>query len=95
MKSILLENISPDELFDKFRELISEELTKRLQPDPPQLYITKKEASAKLRLSLPTLDRLTSSGSLKGYRIGRRVLYRADEVELALKEIHKLKYKRG
>jgi excisionase family DNA binding protein len=93
--SILLENISSDDLFLKMRELISEELNKRLQPDIPQLYITKKEAAAKLRLSLPTLGRLTSDGTLKGYRVGRRVLYRTDEIDQALKEIHTLKYRRS
>lgn len=93
--SILLENITSDELFTKFRELISEELSKRLQPEVPQVYITKKEAAAKLRLSLPTLDRLTADGTIHGYRMGRRVLYRADEIDQALKEIHTLKYKRG
>jgi len=92
--SILLENISTEELFQKIRELISEELAVRLKPEPPQSYITKKEAAAKLRLSLPTLDRLTSDGTLQGYRVGRRVLYKADEVEQALTKIHTLKYKR-
>lgn len=93
--SILLENISSEELFSKLRELISEELAKRLQPEIPQVYMTKKEACEKLRLSLPTLGRLTTDGTLKGYRVGRRVLYRADEVEQALSVIHTLKYKRG
>ena len=93
--SILLENITSEDLYSKIREIISEELNKRLTPEPPQLYITKKEAAAKLRLSLPTLGRLTSDGTLQGYRVGRRVLYKADEIENAVKEIHTLKYKRN
>lgn len=93
--SILLENITREELFTELREIVSQVLDKRLKPEPIQLNITKKEAAAKLRLSLPTLDRLTSNGTLRGYRVGRRVLYKADEIENALKEIQTLKYKRG
>ena len=93
--SILLENISPDELFSKIRELVSEELAKRLQPETPQVYNTKKETAAKLRITIPTLNKLTSDGTLNGYRIGKRILFKADEVNEALKVIHTIKYKRG
>jgi excisionase family DNA binding protein len=93
--AILLQNISPEDLFSKMRELIAEELSKRLQPETPQRYITKKEAAVKLRLSLPTLNRLTSDGTLTGYRVGRRVLYKSDQIDQALSEIQTLKYKRG
>jgi excisionase family DNA binding protein len=93
-ESIIIESISPDEFFLKMREIISEELNKRLKPDLPQLYITKKETAAKLRLSLTTLGHLTTDGTLKGYQVGRRVLYRADEIDQALKEIPKLTYRK-
>jgi len=93
--SILLENITREEFFTELREIVSQVLDKRLKPEPTQLYVTKKEAAAKLRLSLPTLGRLTSDGTLHGYRVGRRVLYKADEIENALKEIQPLKYKRS
>jgi excisionase family DNA binding protein len=93
--SILLENISQDDLYLKMREIISEELNKRLKPEVPQLYITKKEVGTRLRCSRPTIDRLTAEGHIKGYKINRRVLYRADEIDQALIQIQTLKYKRG
>ncbi|HLN22112.1 MAG TPA: helix-turn-helix domain-containing protein [Bacteroidales bacterium] len=93
--SILLENITPDELFQKMRELISEELDTRLKPVNPQEYITKQEAAEKLRSSLPTIQRLIKSGKIKAYRFGRRVLFKSDEIESCLQEVAALKYKRA
>ena len=93
--SIILENITREELFSELRDIVSQVLDERLKPQTPQIYLTKKEAAAKLRLSLPTLGRLTADGSLQGYRIGRRVLYRADEIDQALTQIDSLKYKRS
>ena len=93
--SILLENITSEDLLLKIRELVSEELNKRLKPEIPQLYITKKEVGARLRCSRPTIDRLTAEGHIKGYKINRRVLYRSDEIDQALTQIQTLKYKRG
>ena len=93
--SIILENISPDQLFAKIEEIVSQAIDKRLLPKTPQTYITKKEAAAKLRLSLPTLGRLISDGTIKVYRIGRSVLFKSDEIELALTEISNHKYKRN
>ena len=93
--STILHNVSPDELYQKLRELISEELEARLKPEPPKDLLTKKEVAAKLRLSLPTVQRLMADGTIKPYRIGRRILFRADQVEGSLKEIESFKYKRN
>lgn len=93
--SIILQELTPDELFSKIRELIAEELSKKLELKTPPSYLTKQEVSDKLRLSLPTVTRLTSMGRLSGYRIGRRILYLSDEIDQALTEIETLKYKRS
>jgi excisionase family DNA binding protein len=92
--STILHNISPDELFQKIKELISEELESKLKSDSPVEYLTRSEVAKKLRSSKQTIDRLTAAGKLKKYRLGRHILYRANEVELALTEIELIKYKR-
>ena len=91
--SIILQSLSEEKLFSKLREIISEEINKQSRPKASQEYKTKKEVATQIRSSLPTVDRLTASGVLKGYRVGRRILYKSDEVEQSLKEIHTLKYK--
>jgi excisionase family DNA binding protein len=94
-KSILLENISTEDLFTKIRDIVTEIIDQKLKPDSPKEYLTKNETAAMLRISLPTLNRLTHSGKIKSYRIQRRILYRTDEIELALNVIDTLKYKRN
>jgi len=93
--AVLLENITREELINDIRALVSEIIDQKLQPEPQKDLLTKKETAAMLRISLPTLQRMTQSGSIKGLRIGRRVLYRADEIDRALKNIDALKYKRS
>jgi excisionase family DNA binding protein len=94
-ESTILHNLSPEDLYKKMRELISEEMEIRLKPEPPTDLLTKKEVAAKLRLSLPTVQRLMSDGTLPGLRIGRRILFKSNQVDEALKIIHTLKYKKG
>lgn len=57
-------------------------------------YGTRKEISEALKISLPTLNELTKNGTLRGYRIGGRVLYKWAEVELSLTAMQADKYKR-
>lgn len=59
-----------------------------------QELITRKELAKKLRISLPTLNTLTKSGTIISYRVGRRVLYKWNEVNLSLQKINYSKYKR-
>jgi excisionase family DNA binding protein len=93
--SIILESITREELFSELRNIVSQALDKKLQTEAPKDLMTKKEVAEKLRLSLPTVQRLMADGTIKGFRIGRRVLFHADQIDQALKEIHTLKYKRG
>lgn len=55
--------------------------------------LSRKETAALLGISLPTLNEWTKKGVIKSYRIGRKVLYKDDEVNNALIEI-KPKYKK-
>lgn len=58
-------------------------------------YGTRKEMAKALHISLPTLNELTKSGILAGYKIQGRVLYKWEEVDQALTRIESIKYKRG
>lgn len=56
-------------------------------------YLTRKETAKRFHISLVTLNRLTNEGTLQSYRIGGRVLYKTQEINQAITEIHK-KYRR-
>jgi excisionase family DNA binding protein len=92
--NIILQNITREELFTELRAIVSELLDEKLQPEPSKEKLTKKEVCARLRISLPTLQRFTASGTIVGYRIGRRVIYDAAEVDQVAKRIDTVKYKR-
>ena len=82
-------------LLDKFwsKKMNEFEAFKRANeklPEEKVLYKSRKETAAFLKITLPTLNAHTKSGKLTAYQIGRRVLYRADQLEQAL--LQKTKY---
>lgn len=54
------------------------------KPQQPDSYITRQEAANILHITLPTLLKWTMEGKIKGYRIGRRVLYKKNEIAQAI-----------
>lgn len=94
--SILLQNLSQEDLKQLIKEAVDEKLTllKVSSKESPK-YLTRKEVKNLLKISYPTLREYTKTGKLKGCRIGGRVLYRADEIEQSLKRIEPLKYRRS
>jgi excisionase family DNA binding protein len=50
-------------------------------------YLTRREVCELLKVSLPTLDRLTRAGVIKGYRIGYMIRYKANEIEQSLTQM--------
>lgn len=73
------------------------DLKHQSKPEPtttPDFYLTRREVSEKLRLTLTTIDKYTKLGYLKAYRIGGQIRYKANEVEKSLQEIKNLKYQR-
>lgn len=54
------------------------------KPQQPDSYITRQEAATILHITLPTLLKWTMEERIKGYRIGRRVLYKKNEIEAAI-----------
>lgn len=49
-------------------------------------FLTRKELSTLLKVTIPTLHNWEKQGKLKGYQIGRAVRFKEDEVLNALKE---------
>jgi predicted DNA-binding transcriptional regulator AlpA len=93
--SISIEMKLPEGFYEKIRSIISEELSRRSQPEPEKKYISRKELKAKTGLSYPSIIRYTKEGKFKGYRIGKRVLYLEAEIDQAFTEIETLKYKKS
>lgn len=50
------------------------------------IYLTRGEVCKQLQISLPTLHNYTKEGLIKSYRMGGKVRYKAQEIELALTE---------
>ncbi|RWY54368.1 DNA-binding protein [Mucilaginibacter gilvus] len=55
-------------------------------PKDTTVYLTRGEVSKQLQISLPTLHNYTKEGLIKSYRMGGKVRYKAEEIELALTE---------
>lgn len=92
--SILIRNITIEE----FQELIRSTMREELQSSSPKKgetrYITRNEAAALLKITLPTLSRYTQLGVIKGFRIGTRVLYKIEDIEEDVKSIPTRRYAR-
>jgi len=98
MADIIFSQIPIEELKIVFSEIVKNELSKlNVNAEPPQqreTYGTRKEVAKELHISLPTLSELSKTGIIKSYKIQGRVLYKWEDVLLAVKEVRTLKYKR-
>jgi excisionase family DNA binding protein len=98
MNSIILQGISTDDLKKLFREVLEENNNKNSsskEEAKSQPYLNRFEVAELLKISLPTLNNWSKSGIIQSYRIGNRILYKADEIDQAIKVVKNLKYKRG
>ena len=68
---------------DRVEKLLID-LVNAKKPPEPDVFITRKEAAAILHITLPTLSKRILDGKVKGYRNGRRLLFKKDEVEAAM-----------
>ncbi len=87
MENLLLSTIP----YAEFQTLIStvvqtavQVATAHLQPKNEIEYLTRKQTSALLGVSLVTLSEWTKEGKVKGYRIGSRIRYKRHEIEQSL-----------
>jgi excisionase family DNA binding protein len=98
MEQILLQGISLTE----FKQILIETVVEKFNVVPvqskvqsTQKYLSRIEVAKLLKISLPTLNEWTKLGYVQSYRIGKRVLYKIDEIEDSLTEVENLKYRRG
>lgn len=84
--------------FTPFIEAIADKVSERVLQatthKEPRFY-TRKETAKLLRITLPTLHRLTKEGVLKSKKISGRVLYYSDAIDEAIQQKTVFKYKRG
>ncbi|MFN5918034.1 MAG: helix-turn-helix domain-containing protein [Planctomycetota bacterium] len=71
--------LTPREL-DELADAISERVAARLSSRPVDGLIDKREAAELLGCSIPTVERLTRSGSIPSHRVGKLRRYRASEL---------------
>lgn len=99
MQDIILSPISLADLKTAISNIIDEKIkpflpATVLDPENNEIYLSRKEVSKQLKISLPTLNNLTKQGAITGYRIGKRVLYKKSDINSALHLIDSNKYKR-
>jgi hypothetical protein len=97
MKSILINEISIEELLIKIGELIDVKLKQHQHPiaHVRSTYLTRQEVRTLLKISLPSLSKYTKEGLLQSYKIENRVLYKTDEVELAIQKLATYQHKKN
>ena len=94
--SILIRNLTMEELQEMIRSTIKEEIQQASTFKKKEtIYLTRKEASTFLKISLPTLNNYTKAGRINGFRIGTRVLYKLEDLELNLNAIVTSRYSHG
>ncbi|WP_100613610.1 helix-turn-helix domain-containing protein [Confluentibacter citreus] len=94
MKTILLHNITPDELKNMIiADLKSEIETLLLKANDTQNYSVQK-ASKLLGCSELTIYNYIKKGLLPAFKIGRHYIIKKIDIDNALKEVKSLKYRR-
>jgi excisionase family DNA binding protein len=78
---VLLENLSSQALKELLKEVVIEVLTS-MPSKQEDRFLTRKEVCKKFHISLPTIDLRLRDGSVKGYKVGNRVLIKESEIDL-------------
>ena len=82
------------QISDHFRPIIKQEVRNALNeyktrieaPKDEKLY-SRKETATKLKISLVTLTKFVNDGKINAHRIGARVLFKAESIEMCLSKI--------
>jgi len=96
-KLIILQGLSLDGLMKKIDLIVEQRLQQILHKlEPPQRtrYLSRKEASTILKITLPTLHDWAKAGLVKSHKIGSRVLFNEQELEEAIEGSRMLRHKR-
>lgn len=95
---ILLHGISVNDLLEMIGQVIDKKIGQEFQQPQEKNrsgFISRKEACKLLKITYPTLHEWTKSGVIPSYRIGARILFKADELEQAVKARNFTTLKRG
>ncbi len=98
MEKLFINSFTESDLKRILREVLLEKVNSdsvKIKSERKFNYLNRFEVVELLKISLPTLGNWTKEGLLQSYRIGKRVLYREDEVNSSLQKVRNLKYKRG
>jgi excisionase family DNA binding protein len=95
---IILSGLSLEQLrqliVETFKELEQLKQKEEVLRVSTKSYLSRKEVSQIFQVSLPTLRQYVKKGFIQSHRIGRRILFKSNEVELALTEVRMQKIKR-
>ena len=98
MTQILLNGISLNQLLEQIGQLIDRRLgssaTQQVKTERSE-FISRQEVAKLLMISLPTLNEYTKLGWLQSYKLGKRVLYKQNEVLSCVDRVATHKYKKG
>ena len=94
-KTILLHEISPEDLRELIRQAVRDELNAfllelKVQKDEAEVLLSRAEACELLKVSLTTLWNWTKSNKVIAYSIGNRIFYKKREL---LESLTKLRYR--
>lgn len=93
--SMLIQGATMSDFENMISRLLDKQLANILESIPQQEETPKsglnkrKEAAAKLRVSLVTLDAWTKAGIINAHRVGGRVYYTDKDINDALKKVSK------
>lgn len=92
---IILQGITEQELLNKIELIVESKLKELIKVEAKKEYtfLTRKDVSKLLHITLPTLHEWTKQGIIPSYRIGNRVLYKSTEIEASLS--HRFHYSRN
>lgn len=78
--------MTPEEI-ESIIQATAEKMISLLPPPPNQVttsateYITRAEAARRLKISYPTLWKITKEGKIDSFKIGTKVLYRPQDID--------------
>lgn len=69
------------DLTNRLKTVLLEELRKEFQPKQPTEYLTRAELADLLKINLSTIHHWSKKGIIKRHSIGNRIYYKRSEIE--------------
>ena len=98
MSKIILDALSIEELKNIFGELFEQKIelffSKKEKTNNSKL-LSRCDVAKLLKISLTTLNKYSKLGYIQSYRVGKRILYKPDEVENSIIQVRNIKNRKG